>query len=208
MLMAARMAMSRASAAAGASGSVFNPADKAANAVLTAGNTTLNGNSGANPAGARGTLSHAASTGLWYFTVTFTTFASPTGNAGAGIGTSGASLTGGPGVGSSCSVSPYGTGWTIYNTFGGPDGDIGPSPANGDIANIAWNSGTGQVYFGINGTYYDSSGAATGSSPTTPSVTLVTSTSFPLAWAYQGTSSDLIINTTPLSTPSGFTNWG
>jgi hypothetical protein len=200
MLMLAKTALMWAKGVAGAAGP-WNSADKTANAVLTVGNTILNSNGSVG--GVRGTVSHAASTGSWYFTIKFV--GTPSSGNIVGLGTSTASLSTVKSTGQ-FGVASAGFAWDLWNNTGAI-GSISVSAAAGATWGFAWDSTAGSLYIALNGTYYNASGGSVGSSPTVPTMSSVTGTLFPLALC-TNTNEDVTLDTNPVGTPAGYTNWG
>ena len=205
MLMPAKMMNLRRMSLTGAS--AWNPNDKASTAVLSAGNTILS--SGSGQRGARGSLSHVPAVYPpvgWYVSFTFNNAAT---NMWAGIAKAAASLTAGNqpnqiGVQSDVANAC----WNVYeHTSGSFVCSINRPPAAGDVIKIAWDLNN-LVYVGLNGLYYDISGLASGTTPTTRTVDAVTGTFFPWGLVPSSGTPTITINTTPTDTPDGFFNWG
>lgn len=195
-------------------GSAFDPSAKGTNAVLSAANTTLESTSSSS--GALGTLSH--NSGKWYFEITISgSNTGVTGNGnGAGIGKSTANLNGLIGTTGSAS-------WGIDNAAGVYKKNFNngltaltsaPTPAVGDIIGVAYDAGAGRIDLSINGTFYNSSGAQIGSSPSDSASSTYSTTAgidlFPMGVSTKVGSNfgSIILNTKPNSVPSGYTAWG
>ena len=142
----------------------------------------------------------AAAASKYYFTVAFGTV--PNDN-GAGIALSTADLAGTLGTANSWGMLVSST-WNIVANGFGTFVDTGVTANNNDIINVAWDAGN--LYLGINGTYYNSSGSSTGSSPTTPTFTGITGPVFPFG-TVATTSSNMTLNPSP-TPPAGFAAWG
>ncbi len=181
--------------------SKWNPADKDANAVLSSNNTILTATSA--PSGARG--SQSRNSGKRYFTVNLGL--SQIGQAGLATAAAPLNNTLGADVNGWGVFTPVGTYWFYHNSV-----SISTSVtiADNDVLNVAYDAGTGNIWFGINGVYFSSTGAATGNpvAGTSPTYTVTAGTAlFPIGILTTSAAS-LTINTAPSGTPSGFTNWG
>ena len=184
-----------------AAGSAWNPADKSANATLSGNNTILNSSSGIS--WAKGTVSYAS--GKYYFTVTV---GATTHQIGAGIGKSSANPSGYFDT-NSWGLQVAGVNWFILTNNGATAYDTTLTAAANDIINIAYDASGGKLYLGINGSYRKSDGSSGGDpgAGSNPSLSGLSGTFFPMGIA-AGASSNVTINTTPSSPPTGFTVWG
>lgn len=181
--------------------SKWNPADKDVNAVLSSGNAVLTATSV--PSGARGTQSR--NSGKRYFTVNLGL--ALTGQA--GLATTAAPLDnilGGDANGWGI-FTPTSTYRLYHNATTIP---TAVAAADNDVLNVAYDAGSGNIWLGINGVYFDSTGASTGNpvAGTSPTYTVAASTAlFPIG-IIEDLLASLTINTAPSGAPSGFTNWG
>lgn len=196
MLMHARTALLRAKRTAAAA-STWNPADKSSFVTLSAANTVLNSD-GTNVAGARGTTSWATGkhyvemkataihTSDSYFLVT---------------GTMSMDLIAAGSFGLFMSGSAY-----VIVKDGNTVGGLAPTPANNDVIGFAYDAASG-INISVNGSFYDTSGTAVGSTPPgTPLLAVTGQTLFPSGFCSATNSNVTIISTgTP---PSGYTAWG
>ena len=144
---------------------VLNAVAKSSGITLSDGNLKADGSSG----GAFGVNSTLGMTsGKWYTEFIITDRPSPTGNGDLGIfanSSGNPSSTGVDDGAKSCSIR-----------FGADDGDVrqnnatvvstGISFTNGDVINIAFDRDDGKVWFGKNGTYYNSGNPAAGTNAT------------------------------------------
>lgn len=185
--------------------SAWNPLDKRPNAVLTVNNTVVSSSGGAS--GVRGVKSHT-NPGLWYLAITVGFPAGTT--SGCGLATAAASIASVNQV-NQAGIIPDDSGpvYDMFNMTGNFLGAISVVPTNGDILGFAWNATAGNLFVSINGTYYNSSGSATGTTPSVATMTGVSGILFPWAVAIPGAGPlSYTLNTNPAGTPAGYTNWG
>ena len=190
----------------GVSGSTWDPANKGSNITLSSQNTIANGNG--TVATVAGTKSIATSTSKYYFTVTVVGTPSSLGSGG-GIGTGvGTNSTYVGSQSSTYGFNVQGSFWTIQGNGGALSSPVAP-PAVGDVLNVAVDASGASisVYLGINGNYYDSTGAAAGTTPTTATFTGLATGQLPFGSA-KGASENVTINTTPGSIPAGYVALG
>lgn len=177
----------------------WNPSDKAAGTTLSNGDLTLVRSSGTT-AGARGTISKSSPTKVYYEVTLGGTVAGTTGSVGAAL--SGASLTNYAGSSASSKgiVCSSGGAWFINGTA-----TTSVTCTTGQIIGVAIN-GT-NIYVSINGTFYNSSGASTGATPSGAIGTLSGSV-FPFSTS-AGSAETFTINTTGSfsNLPSGYSAW-
>jgi hypothetical protein len=204
MMLLAKTALLRANVgAAGGEPSTWNPADALLDTVFTAANTKLAGN-GVGKGGARGTRSHTAS-GKWYFTVKAETLSA--GLLSFGIEPITSNLVNGAGDSAAFGLLSN-SGAYSFLVGGAAICTLNPSPAAGDVLNWAWDAGTGLLYVGVNGTYYNSSGSSTGSTPSSAITSGVGGVLFPFGVTTSQSADILTLNINPAGTPAGWTNWG
>lgn len=97
-----------------------------------------------------------------------------------------------------------GTNWFIITNAGGTYIDTGVSVGSNKVVNVAWNAGN--LYLGASGTYFNSAGASTGSTPTSPTFTGLTGPMYPFGTAAR-TDNDLTLQPAA-SPPTGYNAWG
>jgi len=194
MLMHARTAMIRKLSAAAANvQSVFDPLNKSANAVLSVGNTVLNSN---DPSVANSRTTTPNSSGKHHLAMQLVTSSS----AGSAIELTGLD---------NWSLQNSGTGPYALIHAGSTAGFIpDQSPATGDILHVAYDADAGEIFLGLNSTYYAFSGPSVvtaGSVPTTPTFTTTPGSELYVT-GYAGSFDNLtILAPTP---PPGWLSWG
>lgn len=87
--------------------------------------------------------------------------------------------------------------------FGSPSGNSGLTASSGSILQIAFDRGTGDIWFGVNNTY-----AGSPSSGSSPSVGGITGTRYLHFSCTPNTSVAVLNSTLTYSPPTGFTQWG
>ena len=100
--------------------------------------------------------------------------------------------------------TPFG-GWRIVGNLQVPV-SIPVTATTGDVINVAWDAVTGDLFLGINGTYYDVAGTSLGGTPSMPAFIGLTGTMFQFGGATE-TTNDMTLDSAPGDTPSGFANW-
>lgn len=105
-------------------------------------------------------------------------------------------------------IKASGGNWAFQNNGGGAS--TGIAIANGAVIGLAYDSIAGAIYISVNGTYYQSSGASTGTSPTIPSFTGVSGILFPICvMNCNGVDTpSFTLNPSPASPPAGYLGWG
>jgi hypothetical protein len=156
---------------------VMNPLDKASIATVSSGNLNITSNTSGSWGQVRGTM--AMVTGKWYWEVTLSTV--NTEDLSVGIGNETTSL--------SLNFAP--SSWAnVYVMF--DNGDLyannsstsgyGSSFANGDVFMVAFDRDNSKIYFGRNGTWFNSSNPATQTNPAASSIS-TSLTFFPMTGA-------------------------
>lgn len=177
----------------------WSPSDKAAGTTLSNGDLTLVKSSGTT-AGARGTTSKTSPTKVYFEVTLGGTVAGTTGSV--GLATSSASLTNYAGSSSASKgiVCSSGGAWFINGIT-----TTGVTCTTGAVIGVAVDSTS--VYVSINGTFYNSSGSSTGSTPS-GSIGTVSGAGFPFGTS-GGAAETFTINTTGSfsNLPSGYSAW-
>lgn len=197
----AQQALLASVAAAGATGTTWNPSDKGANVTLSNGNLTAAGGVGAG--WVRATTSQ--SSGKLYFELVCV--GSMSGNTGMGLALASASFAN-VRVGESA-----GLGWGFHTS--GFTWDNGANTnrsagwtTNGTVIGLAVDFGASKIWWARNNTWIASGNPAAG---TSPAYSDVTGTLFP-AYTAQSTADTMVANFTSasqsFSPPSGFSAWG
>jgi hypothetical protein len=130
-------------------------------------------------------------------------------NAGIGIGSTASLATYSPGAdATSWGLFASGGGWNYFHNSSFTYLP-GTTALGTEVLGLAFKLATGEVFFSINGTYYNSAGAATGTTPTSASFTL------PAGIYYLGVGLDrgssISVTNDPVATatkPAGYAGWG
>lgn len=189
---------------------VWNSADKAASLTLSGGDLVVTRTSASGTVGAvRATTGR--SSGLWYWEDIYTTLAADQDDGSWGLGSSSATLTGyiGSDVNGWGITKTGASSTTIQKAHNGSKTNLTSTATwtSGDVMMIAWNANTGNLWFGRNGTWFDSGDPAAG---TNPIFTSVTGTLYPMtATARQNDVFTGNFGSTAFtySAPSGFSAW-
>jgi hypothetical protein len=202
-----------ASAATTLSASTWSPTDQQFT-TLSSGNTIMNSNSvPPDIAVCRGTAGRGPGSGKRYFTMQIGRGLASKDHQGLGVATLSYGVFNGE-------VGINTGSWSIISNGGGAAYQLqnqGASVINtsvnyssSDVVNVAFDAATGNLWFGVNGTYFNSTGASTGNpgAGTNPTFNVSTNTIYPIGAAYSS-ADNILLTTNPTSgAPSGFTNWG
>lgn len=160
---------------------------------------------------ARATLSRGASGGKWYFEVLLGADCSSARSFQIGLMPAAASLASGAGKSTGCTAYDL----RGYKYLAGSPIAISPSATQGDVIGVAWDSGSGKVWWAKNNTWMQSGNPGTGAAPMYTNSALV-STLYP-AISFYGphavAGSSTMIGRWhggefSYSPPSGFSAWG
>jgi hypothetical protein len=205
MLVPTCLRMGAAGASQGGGGgdyATWNSADKDSEVTLSNGDRTLSSAS-LSWADARGTVGKAS--GKWYYEATLDTAGGDNYRYAVGVGTASAAL--------NIQAGNDSGGWAWRGNarkyHGGSYSSYGTAASPNDVVMVALDLDNGEVYFGRQGTWFDSSNPASG---TNPAYTGLSGTLYPLAGPLgSGVTYTLTANFDPAdmaySIPSGFSAW-
>ena len=179
----------------------INPLDKGSGLIISNGNLDHLANSSGNWYQARSTIAIPAS-GKWYWEFTFTSGTASWCSVGMAPSTIALTMGFGPGT--------YGNyyGMTLDGTLyanNASTGSYGSSFTSGDVLMVAFDRDNSKIYFGKNGTWFNSSNPATQTNPAASSIS-TTATLFPSVGAVNssGGSSNFGARPFAYTAPSGF----
>jgi hypothetical protein len=178
---------------------VLNPLDKRSLIELTNANLHVQADSSGNWGQVRGTM--AMVTGKWYWEFVFNTGTNSFSVN--GIGNSGTSLSLDYAPSSWANVYQFMGSGTLYNN--NSSSSYGSSLSSGDVLMVAFDRDNSAIYFGKNGTWFNSSNPATQTSPAASSIS-TSLTFFPMCGSVNASGGDINFGQRPFvyTAPSGF----